>query len=85
MKGDYPAIPKKGPPCVSRTRTLYTTLYNTRLLDLTRSFGGAGDAENEGGEAFWGQEALEYLLKCYQGSAVVEMAMNAREQVQKSF
>ena len=82
MKGDYPAITKKGPPSVSRTRTLFTTLYNTRLLNLTRSLGGAGDTEMEGGEAFWGQEALEYLLKCYQGSAVVEMSMNAGEQVQ---
>ena len=81
MRGDYPAVPKKGPPCVSWNRTLYTTLYNTRLLDLTRSLGGFIDPESEGVEAFWGQEALEYLLKCFQGSAIVEMSIGALDQV----
>ena len=80
VKGDYPAVPKKGPPCVSWTRTLYTTLYNVHLLDLARSLW-VIDSESDGADVFWGQEALEYLLKCFQGLGVVEMSIDAGEQV----
>lgn len=81
VKGDYPAVPKQGQPSLRSTGTLYTTLYNTCLLDLARSVEGTGDTECSTESGFWGRETLKYILKCFQGYSIVEMSLEAGEEV----
>ena len=88
MRGTYPDVPIKGQPCASWTRTLYTTLYNIKLLDIARSLGDAsadsevdGSCGGESEDLFWTKEVLVFILKCFQGHATVEMSLQVHEQV----
>ena len=87
MRGNFPDVPSERQTCVSWSRTLFTSLYNIKLLDIAKRLGESdgedGEMGNSSGEEdlFWSKETLRHVMKCFQGYAIVENSLQACEQV----
>ena len=87
MRGNFPDVPNERQPCISWSRTLFTSLYNIKLLDIAKSLGESAGEDSEMGNSsgeedlFWSKETLRHVMNCFQGYAIVDNSLQACEQV----